>query len=428
MDHLLPPGLGPTKHISCGEELPNPFHPSPWPEPDIAFVIHAICVWQHHLQALSNRSRQVMRSVIKALHPLQMALKPHRCLAAQRVSASKNAAFVAFLTVLLRWPDTLQPQCLILGYPIVGLQRFLHVQPCGKHRVIDNAKKTLHNFNTSMMETITTVNVDFIATVIQQLLSSMGIQTLADLSQFPWLEFRVGTDDLPEAYRGLPVCTDHQNVSIVAIWQPSKGWSFMELFGLAYGLGSAVVAFNRFPQLGVAACRRCLYGISAAYFDDELSIECVRDADISQRSLQFIFTAMGAAPQPSKSFPPMANRHYLGTSVHVGSVAYDGQLRFQPKPATSQKVTATINHAIEHQCLPPDTAGKLRGDLNWMFSHCAGRIGKVAGPLLKRCQQGSTAALDASDIETLQLLRAVVSSARPRDLNLISEPRPLVRV
>ena len=507
MDHLLPPGLGPSKHISCGEELPNPFQPSPWPEPDIAFVIHAICVWQHHLQALSNRSRQVMRSVLKALYPLQVALAPHRCFAAQRVSATKNAAFVAFLTVLLRWPDTLQPQCLILGYPIVGaipssgifreipigdepdfsswlgdaainavdeiissraprfaeeileatleeqqkgfcgpfrskefmdrkygpgqwrpLQRFLHVQPCGKHRVIDNAKKTLHNFNTSMMETITTVNVDFIATVIQQLLISMGIKAPDDTNQFPWLELRVGTDDLPDAYRGLPVCTDHQNVSIIAIWQPSKGWSFMELFGLAYGLGSAVVAFNRFPQLGVAACRRCLYGISAAYFDDELSIECVRDADISQRSLQFIFTAMGAAPQPSKSFPPMANRHYLGTSVHVGSVAYDGQLRFQPKTATSQKVTATISHAIEHKCLPPDTAGKLRGDLNWMFSHCAGRIGKVAGPLLKQCQHGSHPVLDVSEVETLQILREVVSSARPRDLNLISEPRPLVRV
>lgn len=51
------------------------------------------------------------------------------------------------------------------------------------------------------------------------------------------------------------------------------------LYGLAYGLGSAVVAFNRFPQLGVAACRRCLYGLAAAYFDDELSLE------VSQRSL-----------------------------------------------------------------------------------------------------------------------------------------------
>ena len=54
------------------------------------------------------------------------------------------------------------------------LERFLHVQPCGKHRVIDNARRTLHNSNTSMQETISTVNVDYIATVFQQLFLALG--------------------------------------------------------------------------------------------------------------------------------------------------------------------------------------------------------------------------------------------------------------
>ena len=507
LDHLLPPGLGPEAHILEGSLLRSPFSPTPWPEPDIAFVIQAICVWQHHLQSLSNILRGVMRSVIKAVQPLQTALAPFRCFAAQQVSASKNAALMAALTVLLRWPDVLQPQCLILGYPIVGaipssgvfralppgedpdftqwlgpaavaavdeicasrpprfaeeileatlaeqekgfcgpfrsrafmdakygpgqwrpLQRFLHVQPCGKHRVIDNAKKTLHNHNTSMMETITTVNVDFIATVLQQLLQGLGVQDSNDLQHLQWFDARLGTDDLPDAYRALPVLTDHQSLSIIAIWQPSVGWSFMELYGLAYGLGSAVVAFNRFPQLGVAACRRCLYGLAAAYFDDELSIECVRDADISQRSLQFLFTALGAAPQPAKSFPAMANRHYLGTSVHLGSVASDGTLRFQPKASTSHKVFTTISKAIDCRRLEPDVAGKLRGDLNWMFSNCAGRIGKVAGPLLRKCQHDECQELNDADLETLAILRAIVVSAQPRDISVLHQPRPLVRV
>ena len=120
LDHLLPPGLGPEAHILEGSLLCSPFSPTPWPEPDIAFVIHAICVWQHHLQSLSNTLRGVMRSVIKAVQPLQTALVPFRCFAAQQVSANKNAALMAALTILLRWPDVLQPQCLILGYPIVG--------------------------------------------------------------------------------------------------------------------------------------------------------------------------------------------------------------------------------------------------------------------------------------------------------------------
>lgn len=40
---------------------------------------------------------------------------PEMFCSSTRVSAGKNAAFLAFLTVILRWPDTLQPQCMILG-------------------------------------------------------------------------------------------------------------------------------------------------------------------------------------------------------------------------------------------------------------------------------------------------------------------------
>ena len=307
------------------------------------------------------------------------------------------------------------------------LQRFLHVQPCGKHRVIDNAKKTLHNSNTAMAETISTVNVDFVANIYSDLLRTLEVSSAKDLQQYPWLDARLATDDLPDAYRGLPVCDDHQNVSIVAIWHPDMGWCFMELYGLAYGLESAVVAFNRFPQLGIAATRRCLYGVVAAYFDDELSLECLRDTDLSQRSLQAMFKALGAAPQEGKSFPPAANRHYLGTSVHVGEIPISGSLRFQPKDVTRHKVLQKISHALSSHLLEADVAGKLRGDLNWMFSQCAGFIGKLAGPLLKQCQQGDSSTLSNPDLETLAILYLAVQDAAPRDIQVLPQQRPLVR-
>ena len=43
LDHLLPPGLGPKEHMRGAAELPTPFRPRDWPEPDIGFVIEAIC-------------------------------------------------------------------------------------------------------------------------------------------------------------------------------------------------------------------------------------------------------------------------------------------------------------------------------------------------------------------------------------------------
>lgn len=139
-----------------------------------------------------------------------------------------------------------------------------------------------------------------------------------------WFSLRLGTDDL--------------------------------LYGLAYGLEASVVAFYRFPQLGIAITRRCLIGCCAAYFHDELSVELFKDADacVTQRGL--------STPQPSKCFAPAFNRHYLGTSVHVGDMPSLGGVRFQPKTATQWKVSMKLQSALAHRTLDGDSAGKLRDD------------------------------------------------------------------
>lgn len=74
-----------------------------------------------------------------------------------------------------------------------------------------------------------------------------------------WLDLRLGTDDLPDAYRGLPVQDDHLRFSNVAVFVPGEGWRFTTMYGLAYGLESAVVSFNRFPQLGIAIAPHVSY-------------------------------------------------------------------------------------------------------------------------------------------------------------------------
>eukprot|EP00435_Cladocopium_sp_Y103_P048679 s223_g14.t1 len=262
------------------------------------------------------------------------------------------------------------------------LERFLIVQPDGKERVIDNARRTLHNSSTSMLETIYTVHLDFIPAVLKQLAHRLQVGSPADWSgRFPWAHFRLGTDDLPDAYRGLPVSEDHLPYSAVAVWVPQLGWRYTLLWGLAFGLESAVVSFNRLPQLAIAATRRCLYGLVAAYFDDELAIETIEASNVSQRGLQQMFCSIGAAPQASKSFCPTPDRHYLGAAIHLGSVADTGHVRIQPKFSTSAKVAARLQRAIAQRCLTKDEAGKLRGDLTWMFSLAAGHLGRLIQPV-----------------------------------------------
>ena len=300
-----------------------------------------------------------------------------------------------------------------------AVERFLIIQPDGKQRVIDNARKSGHNRHTSMQETISTVNVDFVASVARMVNTALETHW----SDPPdWLDLRLGTDDLPDAYRGLPVQDDHLRFSNVAIFVPDEGWRFTTMYGLAYGLESAVVSFNRSPQLCIAIARRCTLSFCAAYFDDELAVDFVHHADVSQRGLQLVFQLMGAPPQASKSFAPGRNRHYLGTSVHVGDFVSMGAIRFQPKFTTQRKVLAKIHLALATNSLSPDDAGKLRGDLNWMFSMCAGQAGRIAGPTLTALQHADSPTLSPEDAVTFQLLAALVTCPGPRDVAVRALP------
>eukprot|EP00439_Symbiodinium_sp_Y106_P049214 s186_g6.t1 len=336
------------------------------------------------------------------------------------------------------------------------LERFLIVQPDGKQRVIDNAKRTGHNDHVQMLETIFTVSVDFIACAVRDVLNLLSADghdlpptvsvdfiacavrdvlnlLSADGHDLPpqvdsWLDVRVGTDDLPDAYRGHPVKQSQLNFSVVAVFVPNVGWRFVILWGLAYGLEAAVVAFNRFSTFGVSIARRCASAMAAAYFDDELSVEFVHGSCPSQMSLKQVFHLLGAPPQPAKSFPPAADRHYLGASVHIGDVFADREICIQPKFLTVRKVIAKLDQILESGILDRGGAGKLRGDLMWLFSSCSGFAAKSAGPLLARYQGGEDPALDDDARFVLSSLKELVNAAGPRRISVLGLPPTPLRI
>ena len=498
LDHLLPSGLGKEAHMLQSSALPSPFLTREWPDADVEFVAYTIGVWRELLPLLAQRQRQVVRSVIQAVSPLQEALCRFRCDSAIRVAANKNAAVIAFFTSLLRWPDVWQAKEMIRGFSIVGdlpvsglfraitphlskdpdtqawlasdavaavdailqsspgkhaaeiqrvtekeqakgfcsewmtrsqldarfgrggwrpLERFLIVQADGKLRVIDNARRTGHNLHTEMNEIIHVVSVEFVAAAAQQVANHLPPHERPPQETSSWLRMRIATDDLPDAYRGHPVRDDQLCFSIVAVFVEGAGWRFTILYGLAFGLESAVVNFNRLPLLAVAVCRRCLSGMNAAYFDDELSVDFHSESAVSQLAFKLVCKAFGAEPQAAKSFPPAPDRKYLGTSVHVGAFLCEGTICVQPKFATVVKVCTRLQAALQSGTLPRDLAGRLRG-----------YGAKYASPLLTRFQHGESEVLSAEDKLVLQSLLAIVLQAPPRMFCLQACARPFTRV
>lgn len=507
LDHLLPPGLGKEDHMSASHSLPSPFAPSLWPDLDAQFFVDAIATWQSCLPRWAEEQRHHVSVVAKALQPLEAALSLHRVPSARQVAQAKQPAFVACMSVLLRWPDLQQPQQLIKGYPILGefapsgifrpvpegpsisiaewlteapaaverimrskpplfaeqilkvtqeeqtkgfcskfltkedldarfgegqwrpLERFLITQPCGKQRVIDNAKKTQHNRATTMSETIYTVHLDFIASVAANLTAKLGLTAPPmDTPGLDWLHLRLGTDDLPDAYRALPVAPSQQGYSVISIFVPGQGWRFTLLYGLAFGLESAVISFNRWPHLAIAIARRCTCSLSAAYFDDEMALETMLSSDVSQLGLRLVLKLMGSPPQPEKGYKPSPDRHYLGASIHLGSFSLDGVVRFQPKYSTTMKVRAKLLDIVQQRSLPADVAGKLRGDLQWMYSLCAGQLGRLVGPVLTARQASDQSALTSVELRMLQMLYILVGQFRPRDVPVIGACKTPFRI
>ena len=76
-----------------------------------------------------------------------------------------------------------------------------------------------------------------------------------------------GTDDLADAYRHVP-CADPR-FTVVAIPNAETGEvEYFTLSGFNFGLKSAVLHFNRFPELMVAAARQIFASVCSHYYDD----------------------------------------------------------------------------------------------------------------------------------------------------------------
>ena len=76
----------------------------------------------------------------------------------------------------------------------------------------------------------------------------------------------------------------------------ANGWMFIKLHGLAFGLTSAVVTFNRVPTLVTAAARRMHCVLTSAYFDDIPVIDVEAGGRTDRDAVSSILVLTGAPP------------------------------------------------------------------------------------------------------------------------------------
>ena len=137
-----------------------------------------------------------------------------------------------------------------------------------KDRLIDDAKRGGQNARAIFKETIYTASVDFVGEVLAAFAAELawshgGLRANASSQEVlgilpQWFEPAMGVEDLPDAYRGVPLHPEDAKIAVVAFWSAKlSSWTFAVSRAMLFGLSAAVIHFNRKPTLAVAIARRC---------------------------------------------------------------------------------------------------------------------------------------------------------------------------
>ena len=295
------------------------------------------------------------------------------------------------------------------------LERFIHVQACGKLRCIDSGKKPGHNAASRERETIFTYTVDVVPAIMREV---MRLATEIDADNpCKQLHFVIGTEDMENAYRQCPINPAHRCCSCVAFWDcTSESVKFIVLNGLPFGLSSAVLAFNRTPALLSSVARRCCAAPAVFFFDDTGVVDVSFAQGSAQAAVRLVYALAGAQLDPDKSQPPAQCRTFLGLSVNVG----DNQMcKFDLKPGFREQTQDFINEILSDGYLTSGHAAKLRGKFGWAASGTYGKCGRGGqAALVHRQYFDCSEALSASLIDSLLFHRQLASLVPPRVVSL----------
>ena len=141
-----------------------------------------------------------------------------------------------------------------------GLQ-FLQLQK-QKWRAIDTGRSSGHNDAVDLCERIHTTSTEMGLAVAQRLLRLQAEQR----GNAPILRI---TRDMKNAFRQIERADIHARFHIVAAYNPVlRGWRFVGLSGLAFGIGMAVNHVNRAPAHLLAFARKWMAIPALGFFDN----------------------------------------------------------------------------------------------------------------------------------------------------------------
>ena len=292
----------------------------------------------------------------------------------------------------------------------------------GKWRCIDNGKASKHNKATTLHERLTCGRADFPVAMAREFGRRMshGIQKRNRGRCQKKLRMEHGTEDLEAAYRHVP--TSQPQFTIAAVWDDdNQRVCYIEVPGHNFGLSSAVLNFNRFPEFAVAIARRLLWIVVEHYVDDKDVTEPGWCRGTGLAALVDLFSEefFGFPVAPDKHVEMAPENEYLGVESDL-SQCDEGVLRMDVSRKRRLKLKEIVDRAMDDRSLKSGLAASLFGKARFMLSPVYGSMGKSClQPILAREYQKGQEELTPEIEESLEFISFVCDHLPPLELPLL---------
>ena len=269
------------------------------------------------------------------------------------------------------------------------LPRFLTLPPGGKPRAIDDGKASRTNEATHTVETVSLPTCEFVARCageFQRLAEEVGG------SMDPML---FGTDDESAAYRRVP--TSEPESTVISFYSPTKGCVvYQQVFGHPFGLVSAVLNFNRVPELICWVMNVFMAAPTDHYFDDFLVCDTASGQGSAQEVLARIHSCLNLLElEPEKHAQAAERNKALGVWCDVSLAHTEGIVRLEPDQGRIDAVLEALQQCkaageigpdgVPRSELHPALASSILGKLGFLLTSAYGAVGRGAMlPLVHR--------------------------------------------
>eukprot|EP00435_Cladocopium_sp_Y103_P045554 s1825_g13.t1 len=296
--------------------------------------------------------------------------------------------------------------------PSFGLQQGNASDGSVKYRRIDDHTASHNNLAAHRRQKITMAMVDYLAVLVK----AIGALTCQPVV--------LGTEDMKNAYRQIPLPDGQVAISITAIYNPStEEPELFEIFGQPFGAGHSVPNFYRVAEWLQRALVRAFRLTLDHFFDDFYYVVQQPEATVATFCLQEGFKLLGFTLDAEKSQVPSAVAEVLGVCFCTASLAEQKQFLIAPKATRVVNLVNTIDGVLRSEQLPHALAASLLGKFGFLCSTMFGKVGRsCTGPLRDYLKSPPVSPLPGHVVLTLQLMKLLVQTAKARVCKINAPP------